>query len=418
MNNIAELFSRPIVYIPVSFSIQAAALSILAFTLAQILTPADFAITRLTTAYLTFANILAVFCVHDAIVPLISKRDIPAPEILGASFIIIVLANTGTLIFTFSLVATGFWAEPLRTTILFTFLTLPLLSLTMSISAVLQGDGRYPRLAALTIINGLIPLLFVTIPSLIFDLKGWIAGRIFSALIIFALAVYLSRRYTLSLPSRHTFNQVWNIARLQVASGLLSALMLTIDFMILDRTKVPLEAIATYGLVMLFAKIAVVVPGSIGKIYAQKISNHRQNNLLAIIFRFLFLVITSSIISAVASYIAFLTLFHVGAIKTAYLPAFSILELALIGSVLAGLWSAISVANVALQLNFNSLLVSTTGLIISVILLLIFVPKHGIVGAVWAMNIGYTCGVLVGGTFIARHIYLHHAQHVKTGGND
>ena len=76
------------------------------------------------------------------------------------------------------------------------------------------------------------------------------------------------------------------------------------------------------------------------------------------------------------------------------------------GIVFCFLWNAISVVNVTQAHTQDSAWISSVGALFGIILLVTLIPQSEALGAVWAMNIAYAIGSILGIFLLARRGFI------------
>ena len=183
---------------------------------------------------------------------------------------------------------------------------------------------------------------------------------------------------------------------MQVISGFLSLVLLSADIILIERLLRDLESVAYYGMAAFFVKAVMFIPTSISRIYFKSIAENsagitKDNK----IFEFLSVVVIVCGIVAICMYLIG-PVFIKFIFGTQYDKSIEILHILSLGIVFMGLWQAISTINVSISRPKYSVLISLTGAIIGIILLVTLIPVYGISGAAWSMNVAYFSGVIVG----------------------
>lgn len=394
---------KPAIAVPFAFGLQFGFLSLLNLLLASVLEPADFGATRLISAYIAFATIIGVFCVHDAVSPLVAGNLKKAGEILGSAMIISTIASAVTVLVCIALVNESNWVESVLEAFYWNLALIPITAYAMINSSYMQGAGHYKALTLFAIVSGVVPLMIILVASNINGLNGWAIGRVLAGLGVYVFAIILIKQFPISLPTLKTLLDVWRIARVQIISGVLSAVMISADYYLLGHFDIPLSEVAVYGLIMLFAKSVTFIPNSIGKVYIKRIAESEFETKISRSVSYLKISIAASFVTCMVIYVCYLIIVKMEWLEPVYLHSSIQLLTALIGSMLYAAWSSLSIVNVALKRNADSVAISIIGVIVAILMLNYFIPIYGINGAIVGMNVAYFAGVVTGVALLIRY---------------
>jgi len=111
----------------------------------------------------------------------------------------------------------------------------------------------------------------------------------------------------------------------------------------------------------------------------------------------------ASFVTCVVVYACYLIIVKIALLEPVYLHSSIQLLNALTGSMLYAAWASLSVVNVALKRNADSVAISVVGVIVAFLMLIYLIPLYGINGAIVGMNAAYFSGVVTGGILLTRY---------------
>jgi len=376
----------------------AAAVSLI---LAKVLSAEEFGIVRTVTSYMVIFTMAGHFCLHDATAAYVAGARTPEERkqyVLNGSLLVIVISALLVLCIELLIHLTCLWHGKLKFALSCIVAFLPFLSLSIVYSALLQAAGMYRKLIFLLFLNGLIPLLIVIPSSSIWGFRGWVMGRAATAVILSTFAFFFIHSiFSLQRFDRKKSKELFSFARIQILSGILSMVMQNADIIALERLSGDMTEVASYGIAALFGKSVLFFPGSIGRVYFKEIASlsGTHGQLRRKVLELLLVTLATCVFISLTVF-----LFAPIIIKVVYGEKYpnsmEILNILCLGIVFIGIWTAISVVNVALRLPRFSVQISLVGTLSSIALLLWLVPRFGGVGAAWAMNASYASGCVVG----------------------
>jgi O-antigen/teichoic acid export membrane protein len=381
--------------------IQVALLSVLSLLLARYLSMEDFGITRTVTAYMAVLLIFGVFCVHDAVACHTAgahSREERSHYLVNGTYLVALISVSATVIMEVFIYFGGFWSGELKRTFSLMVLFLPLASLTVVYSSVLQAIGSYRRLTISLVLGGAAPLLLIMPPTAWWGLSGWILGKGMCYVSLLVVAVW----FVVHLFRTKAFREkpaveLMAFAKVQMVSGILSMLLQSADVIALERLKGDMREVALYGMAALFGKSILFLPGAVGRVYFRDIAESagQGTRMWHAVSHLLLVTIGLCVFIALAVFAC-----APFAIRLLYGPKYSgsipVLNILCVGIVFSGIWSALSVINIAMKNPRGAVLISAAGFVVCIALLAAFVPRYGAVGAAWGMNGAYAAGSLVG----------------------
>ncbi len=388
-------------------AVQLVSLTISSLVLAKILPVDGFAITRIVTAYMVILTILGHFCLHDAVASYVAgarTKEEQSEYIVTGTMLTLAISGLVTIIAEIVVYGGGMWTGELRDALASTALFLPVASLSIVYSSLFQAVGSYRKLVFSTVLVGVVPALVIPVATTIWGLFGWVAGRGVSWILLLFIQIWLARHLLCELKIRKpVVVELLKFARVQIFSGSLSMLLQSLDVILLERISKNLSSIAAYALASQFARALLFVPGVLGRVYFRQIANaaYDRNELLFHLRRF---VIRTTLLCGGGA-------IGLGALAPpaiqlvygqAYAECLSVLRIMCVGAVISGLWSALSVINVAIKKPSYSVATSATGVVVGAVCVSVLVPVFGASGAAWAMNLAYLCGVSVGAVLLLR----------------
>lgn len=375
-------------------AINVALLSILSLLLAKILTVEEFGITRSVTAYMIVLTMIGHFTFHDALASMIAQDDDKKSQSSyfssAAAFVVAnsLMLSLASYIF---IVYSGYWDGVAERALIVIVLCLPLMTISILFNTSLQAVGRTRTMALVQVVNGAAPCVIILISAFLYQMSGWITGRVITFVFLAIFSVYLIRQYIDLREVRwSTILKLMSFARIQIVSGILSLVLMSADIILLERLTGDMAEVAQYGLAIFFIKATTFVPTSISRIFFKNIAKNESG-----LGQFLLLVLVVCTLLAVIMYgLApwIITTLYSGD----YNKAADLIKHLCISVVLMGLWQAISTINIATGNPSRSVVVAFTGSLICIALLLYWVPVYASYGAAWAINISYGVGVLVG----------------------
>lgn len=381
--------------------IQVALIAIMSLLLAKYLSVEAFGITRIVTAYMVVLSILGHFCLHDAVATHVASsvtKEQKTAYVSNGSYIVILISVAITFIAEIIIIFSGFWAGELKRTLALIVLLLPFTSLSIVFSSILQAVGSYRKLTISLIMGGAAQLLFIAPLSAQWGLSGWIAGRIISSAVLLAFAFwFIADLFKMMTFEKEITGSLLSFSRVQIVSGILSMILQSADVIALERLTGDMTQIAIYGLASLFGKSILFLPGAVGRVYFRDIAESVDNK--ARMWRGIghLLIVTSGLCITLAFGVFIFVPFAIHHFYGAkFFGSIPILNVLCFGIVFNGIWSAISVINIAMKNPNAAVMISLTGVIIAIALLFILVPIYGAMGAAWGMNIAYASGTAVG----------------------
>lgn len=388
-------------------AVQLVSLTVSSLVLAKVLPVDGFAVSRIVTAYMVILTMLGHFCLHDAVASYVAgarTKEEQSEYIVAGTAITLAMSCLIIVVAELALYAGGLWTGEVRDALAATALFLPAASLSIVYSSVFQAIGSYRKLVFSTVLVGVVPAVVTPVAALIGGLFGWVVGRGVSWILLLGIQVWLVRHWLCGLKVRKpVVLELLAFARVQIFSGSLSMLLQSLDVILLERITKNLSSIAAYALASQFARTLLFVPGVLGRVYFRQIANaaHDRKELLFHLRRF---VIRTTLLCAVGA--AGLGIVAPSAIQLVYGQAYaeclSILWIMCVGAVTSGLWSALSVINIAIRKPSYSVATSTVGVVVGTVCVSALVPTFGAPGAAWAMNLAYLSGVSVGAVLLLR----------------
>lgn len=376
-------------------------LSVLSLVLAKILSVDAFGVTRTVTAYIVVLTMIGHFCLHDAVATYVAGAKAEEEKIsyvVNGSYQVVVISIAATIVAESFVYFSGIWDGVLKKALFLTILFLPLLSLTIVYTSLLQAIGSYRKFIVSLIIGGIIPLAVIAPAALYWGLNGWIWGRNAGSIILLVLSFYLVRHwFKIEKINRQVSLKLLVFAKVQFISGILSMLMQSADIIALERLSGHMSQVALYGLAALFAKSVMFFPGAIGRVYFKDIAecSTEGTKVWKLVDHLLLATTIVCILLAVILYIVvpmiINTFYH-----DRYSGSIPVLKTMCIGITFNGIWAALSVVNTAMKQPRIAVIMSITGLVSSFILLVVLIPIFDAVGAAWAMNVGYFSGSMMG----------------------
>lgn len=394
--------------------LQVVLLAILSLLLAKFLSIEDFGIIRTVTAYMVVLSILGHFCLHDAVSAYVAGavcEKVQQKYIFHASLLVLIISFIVTILIGLIVNFTEIWTGRLKDTFLAITMFLPIVSLTIVYTSLLQAAGSYRKLTFSLIIGGLAQFLIIAPVSAYWGLDGWILSRCFVYLFIFGVSLYFVKNL-ISWCSYDSaiVGELAAFARIQIFSGILSMVLQSADIIALERLSGDMTEVAVYGLAALFGRSLMVLPGAIGRIYFRKIAESVSNGDggWKEISHMLLVTIVLCLLISLFLYIfvpVIIEIFY----KNNYFASIEILKIMCVGVVFSGLWSALSVINVASKKPSHALIISLVGVVTCLISLAILIPKFGAKGAAWGMNCSYALGSVVGLSMLFKKNRIHNS---------
>lgn len=390
---------RAIAGVSSASAMQVVLLALLSLLLAKVLPVEDFGITRVVTAYMVVLTMFGHMCMHDAVstfVARVEKVEEKSAYVMAGSKLVLISSTFIVLLFEVVVLNEAWWTERLRNALAVVVLFLPLVTLTLVYTSVLQSIGSYKKLSVAVLIGGVIPLICMLPPSAGWGLTGWILGRGVSYALLLICGIVLIKEFFVAARAPKTYSELISFSRVQLVSGVLSMGMQSADVLILERLGASLSDIASYGLAALFARSALFVPGAIGRVYFQEIAeSSSRGDYTKPVCQLLGSVVGVCVILAVivAICVPIIIRLFFGVEYSSTIP---ILQIMCAGVVFNGLWSALSTVNTAIKRPSFAVAISLSGLAMSLTLLAWLIPSYGPIGAAWAMNASYIVGSCVG----------------------
>lgn len=376
-------------------------LAILSLVLAKILPVDAFGVTRTVTAYIVVLTMMGHFCLHDAVAAYVAGAKVVEEKIsyvVNGSYQVVLISLVVTLVAELVVYFGGIWEGDLKKALFLAILFLPIVSLTIVYTSLLQAIGSYKKFTVSLILGGIIPFVFIAPPAWQWGLNGWIWGRNVASIMLLVFTFYLVKHwFQVKKMDKQVSWKLLAFAKIQFISGILSMLMQSADIIALERLSGHMSQVAVYGLAALFAKSVMFFPGAIGRVYFKEIaeSSTDSTKVWGLVNHLLIATIMLCILMAVIIYIAVPIIINV-LYHDRYSDSIPVLKIMCIGITFSGLWAALSVVNTAMKQPRIAVVISITGVVVSFILLGALVPKFGAVGAAWAMNGGYFSGSLMG----------------------
>jgi O-antigen/teichoic acid export membrane protein len=380
---------------------QVVALAVLSLITARYLRVEEFGITRVVSAYMVFLTLVGHFCMQDAATTFVATAPDEREKgrvIVAATALVAVIGVAVALCTDLVVLWSGYWHGSLRRTLAIVAACIPLVSLTVVYTSVLQATGSYRQLAANLALGGLLPL-GVIVPAVMFrGLGGWIAGRIVSYVALLVVAALCVAPFLPAAGSigglRSTALRLFRYARVQLLSGVLSMALQSADIIALERIGANLREVAVYGLAALFTRPLAMIPAAFGPVLFREIATaDRQSRVAATRLLRWTLASCGVIAAALAVVVPMVIRFAYGPNYQAAIP---VAEVLLAGVVFNGLWTALSTINVAMQHPDRAVMISASGAGVAAVALPVLIPRFGALGAAWAMNLAYAGGVAVG----------------------
>jgi O-antigen/teichoic acid export membrane protein len=368
----------------------------LSLFLAKILPIEQFGITRTVTAYMVFLSMLGHFTFHNALASFVArtknKKEI-ADYYISTSFVVLTISVLVSFISICIIWFSGYWHGELRLALVLIIAVLPAVCLTITYNSSLEAVGAYRALAIVQFMSGIIPFVIVLIFSLLGGLNGWIFGRLVALLLLLVVSFVIVRSYLISGSlSRTRLGELWSFSKIQIFSGLLSLVLLSADMILLERISHNMVEVAQYGMALLFAKTALVLPVVVGRVFFIDIANDDTNTKKV---HFLALVgLLGLLLGATIWWVGpwLIRVLYEGN----YTMAAQVLKVFCVGFVFTFLWHGLSVVNIAEGKPKAALIISLTGSIVGLSMLIMLIPYYGAIGAAWSMNMANLAGVLVG----------------------
>jgi O-antigen/teichoic acid export membrane protein len=380
-------------------AIQVVLLALLSLLLARVLPVEDFGITRVVTAYMVVLTMFGHMCLHDAVSTFVARVETVEEKsayVMAGSKLVLISSVMIVLVFEVLVLNAPWWTGRLRNALASVMLFLPLVTLTLVYTSVLQSIGSYKKLSVAVLLGGVIPLICMVPPSAGWGLTGWIFGRGVSYFLLLVCGVILTKEFFVATWPSQTYSTLIGFSRVQLVSGILSMGMQSADILILERLGASLSDIALYGLAALFARSVLFVPGAMGRVYFREIAEgSSRGDYTKPAYHLLGSVVGICVTLAVimATCVPAIIRFFYGEEYSSSIP---ILEVMCVGIVFNGLWSALSTINIAINRPSFAVAISLSGFAMSLVLLVLLVPSHGTIGAAWAMNAAYIVGSCVG----------------------
>jgi len=388
-------------------------MAVLGLLLAKILSKEDFGITRVVASYLIALSLLGHFTVHDALSSYVAKiTDVGDRKyyFVGATCLVLLSSIIVATIFSTYVYWSGLWDGKLKEALVYVSMSLPFLCLTLAYVASLQAIGSYKVYGIVTILGGTIPVMAILPLSDYFGVNGWIAGRVAANILLFLIALYVIREYIKPVKDKPNLlkkiTQLWRYARIQMVSGLLSLVMLSADVIVLERMTSNLSQVANYGMALLFAKAILIIASTLGRVYFKELSAvEAYTSSVYVIQKYLVINLVAGLAAAIGLILIgpYIITFLYG---SQYEAAGGLLINMSYGIVFCFLWNAISVVNVTQAHTQDSAWISSVGALFGIILLVTLIPQSEALGAVWAMNIAYAIGSILGIFLLARRGFI------------
>jgi|GEM_PF-6449841 len=388
-------------------------MAVLGLLLAKILSKEDFGITRVVASYLIALSLLGHFTVHDALSSYVAKITDEGDRkyyFVGATCLVLLSSIIVATIFSTYVYWSGLWDGKLKEALVYVSMSLPFLCLTLAYVASLQAIGSYKVYGIVTILGGTIPVMAILPLSDYFGVNGWIAGRVAANILLFLIALYVIREYIKPVKDKPNLlkkiTQLWRYARIQMVSGLLSLVMLSADVIVLERMTSNLSQVANYGMALLFAKAILIIASTLGRVYFKELSAvEAYTSSVYVIQKYLVINLVAGLAAAIGLILIgpYIITFLYG---SQYEAAGGLLINMSYGIVFCFLWNAISVVNVTQAHTQDSAWISSVGALFGIILLVTLIPQSEALGAVWAMNIAYAIGSILGIFLLARRGFI------------
>ena len=375
-------------------------LAILSLLLARVLTIEDFGITRIVTAYMVVLTMFGHVCMHDAVSSFVARAatmEEKSEYVTAGSKLVVISSSIVVAAFQIIVFSGPWWTGRLQSALAAVALLLPVLSLTLVYTAVLQSIGSHKRLGVAVLLGGVIPLVCILPFSSVWSLTGWIVGRGLSYLLLLFVGVFLVREFLRVVRvSSAVYARLRAFARVQIVSGILSMCMQSADILILERFGASLSEVAMYGLAALFARSILFVPGALGRVYFRELAEGAMGRAYEKpAIRLLSVVSAVSIILSVLIAVC-VPLLVERFYGVEYLGSVPILRVMCVGIAFNGLWSALSTINTAINKPSFAVAMSVGGVCTSIAFLVMLIPTYGSIGAAWAMNAAYAAGTAIG----------------------
>ena len=387
-------------------------LAILGLLLAEVLTVEEFGVTRTVTSYMVVLTMLGHMTLHDAVATYVAStedRDGKSQYVTHSMVLVVVVSVLLASVFHLLVANSGWWAGLSRTALMTVVIILPLECLSILTMSLLNASGNIRSMAVFSVVCGMVPLGIIAPCAATWGVNGWIVARIISSCTVFGIGVLLVREY-LRMP-RIDIGKVLDLirfARVQFVSGALSTMMLSGDVIVLERLSHDSKAIGHYGLAVLFSRPLALVASTLGRLYfkdiASSVRNPRQQ--WDMIHQLIKLTLGVSGILAASVFVfggAVVRMLY----GEQYTDSVKVLEVLSLGLVFSSLWSALSIANIALKIPFGSVITSCTGLVVAGVMFMLFVPAAGAIGAAWSMNAAYMAGCGAGMIFLSKQLKKH-----------
>jgi O-antigen/teichoic acid export membrane protein len=393
--------------------IQVVLLAGLSLLLARYLSVEEFGITRTVTAYMVVLSMFGHFCLHVATYVAGSKTaEQKTAYVANGSYLVLMISVVVTIIAELFIQFSGFWSGALQRTLSLIVLLLPLASLTTVYSSLLQAIGSYRKLTISLILAGAVQLLFMAPLSARWGLSGWITGRAISSMLLLAAGFwFIANVFKMIRFEKVTTGNLMSFAGVQFISGILSMLMQSADVIALERLRGDMTQVAIYGLASLFGKSVLFLPGAIGRVYFRDIAESAIDNVRLRRAVSHLLLATAGLCVAIALAVFLFVPYAIHLMYGAkYYNSIPVLNVLCIGIVFNGLWSALSVINIAMKNARAAVMISTIGVIVAIGLLYLLIPAYGAMGAAWGMNAAAAAGSLVGLWLLFRRFKINRVQ--------
>lgn len=236
--------------------------------LASILTPSDYAITRVAASYTFLLLLLSHFAMYDSICGKLRKVDSieNIALIKTACATSMVLALMSLLAFSVYAKLLSNWTSLQAGQIILIVACIIILAPATILSNTLQLRADNKTFAQYQLSNGLSQFIFGTALSYLMGIAGWALSRSLNA----AVGLWVcSRKYKTELSSvkikPNYILQLIKTSTFHVISGICSIFVLCGDILLLDWENTNEEIIGAYGLAATLCKASYFIPNIMGK---------------------------------------------------------------------------------------------------------------------------------------------------------
>jgi O-antigen/teichoic acid export membrane protein len=371
---------------------------ILNICLAKVLSVDDYGATRVLTAYLVILSMVGQFAISDALSSSVARatgnREV-SDLFVSASVMTVGISVSVMLIVMTILEVIGYGSIALTRALVVVSPLIPLIGLTQVYAGALQAVGGYRGVTVTQVATGIVPLAIVMPASVLWALPGWLGARVAAGIVMLCLTLVFVRQYfSGGRLTRQALSTVWSFSRVQIASSVLSLVLMGGDILLLERVSGDMAMVANYSLGALIVRSFGFIPAALGRAYFVDLSLSTSRGAVA---RRSYLKTNFIIATGLAAGTALIAPPVIGwLLGTQYAVAGEVIVIWSLALVALFHWQAVSIINVAKGIPARSVAISFAGSVTGVPMLLLLSSSHGAVGAAWACVIAYSAGALLG----------------------